>query len=103
MIEWPGLEEGHVRAGQNLELPCMARGGNPLATLQWLKVRAEAGPGVRRRAGARSGPGAGLGLSLFPEWPAHVYSVGHRACSGSGPQYASDGRAARRPWGEAQL
>nr|XP_019605525.1 PREDICTED: nephrin isoform X3 [Rhinolophus sinicus] len=38
VIEWPGLEEGHVRAGQNLELPCMARGGNPLATLQWLKA-----------------------------------------------------------------
>ncbi|KAM9633213.1 nephrin [Trichechus inunguis] len=37
VIEWPGLEEGHVRAGQSLELPCVARGGNPLATLQWLK------------------------------------------------------------------
>ncbi|XP_055992553.1 nephrin [Sorex fumeus] len=37
IIEWPGLEEGHVRAGQNLELPCIARGGNPPATLQWLK------------------------------------------------------------------
>ncbi|CAO2625950.1 Nphs1, partial [Lemmus lemmus] len=37
VIDWPGLEEGHVRAGQNLELPCMARGGNPPATLQWLK------------------------------------------------------------------
>uniref|UniRef100_H0WPD2 Nephrin n=2 Tax=Otolemur garnettii TaxID=30611 RepID=H0WPD2_OTOGA len=36
-IEWPGLDEGHVRAGQSLELPCVARGGNPLATLQWLK------------------------------------------------------------------
>nr|XP_048294384.1 nephrin isoform X2 [Myodes glareolus] len=37
VIDWPGLDEGHVRAGQNLELPCMARGGNPPATLQWLK------------------------------------------------------------------
>ncbi|XP_053459910.1 nephrin isoform X2 [Nycticebus coucang] len=37
VIEWPGLDEGHVRAGQSLELPCVARGGNPLATLQWLK------------------------------------------------------------------
>ncbi|XP_007953082.1 nephrin [Orycteropus afer afer] len=37
VIEWPGLNEGHVRAGQNLELPCMAQGGNPPATLQWLK------------------------------------------------------------------
>ncbi|XP_045702726.1 nephrin isoform X3 [Phyllostomus hastatus] len=37
VIEWPGLDEGHVRAGQNLELWCMARGGNPPATLQWLK------------------------------------------------------------------
>ncbi|XP_045438469.1 nephrin isoform X4 [Pipistrellus kuhlii] len=37
VIEWPGLEEGHVRAGQSLELLCMARGGNPPATLQWLK------------------------------------------------------------------
>uniref|UniRef100_A0A8D1T868 Nephrin n=1 Tax=Sus scrofa TaxID=9823 RepID=A0A8D1T868_PIG len=37
VIEWPGLDEGHVRAGQNLELLCMARGGNPPATLQWLK------------------------------------------------------------------
>ncbi|XP_032470334.1 nephrin isoform X5 [Phocoena sinus] len=37
VIEWPGLDEGHARAGQNLELLCMARGGNPLATLQWLK------------------------------------------------------------------
>ncbi|XP_003422368.2 nephrin [Loxodonta africana] len=37
VIEWPDLDEGHVRAGQNLELPCVARGGNPLATLQWLK------------------------------------------------------------------
>ncbi|KAM4825496.1 nephrin isoform 1-T1 [Thomomys bottae] len=36
-IEWPGLDKGHVRAGQNLELPCVARGGNPLATIQWLK------------------------------------------------------------------
>uniref|UniRef100_A0A2K5PU16 Nephrin n=1 Tax=Cebus imitator TaxID=2715852 RepID=A0A2K5PU16_CEBIM len=37
VIEWPGQDEGHVRAGQSLELPCVARGGNPLATLQWLK------------------------------------------------------------------
>ncbi|XP_004595203.2 nephrin [Ochotona princeps] len=37
VIEWPGLNQGHVRAGQNLELPCVARGGNPPATLQWLK------------------------------------------------------------------
>uniref|UniRef100_A0A2K6QR62 Nephrin n=1 Tax=Rhinopithecus roxellana TaxID=61622 RepID=A0A2K6QR62_RHIRO len=37
VIEWPGLDEGHVRAGQSLELPCVAQGGNPLATLQWLK------------------------------------------------------------------
>uniref|UniRef100_A0A8C2WB79 NPHS1 adhesion molecule, nephrin n=1 Tax=Chinchilla lanigera TaxID=34839 RepID=A0A8C2WB79_CHILA len=37
IIEWPGLNEGLVRAGQNLELPCTARGGNPPATLQWLK------------------------------------------------------------------
>ncbi|KAM5236329.1 nephrin [Ctenodactylus gundi] len=37
VIEWPGLDEGHVRAGQNLELSCVARGGNPPATLQWFK------------------------------------------------------------------
>ncbi|XP_021563320.1 nephrin [Carlito syrichta] len=37
VIEWPGLDEGHVREGQSLKLPCVARGGNPLATLQWLK------------------------------------------------------------------
>ncbi|XP_037676308.1 nephrin isoform X2 [Choloepus didactylus] len=37
VIEWPGLDTGHVRAGQSLELPCVARGGNPPATLQWLK------------------------------------------------------------------
>ncbi|KAM8775342.1 nephrin [Rhynchonycteris naso] len=37
VIEWPSLDEGHVRAGQNLELLCVARGGNPPATLQWLK------------------------------------------------------------------
>ncbi|XP_062031978.1 nephrin [Lepus europaeus] len=37
VIEWPGLNEGHVRAGQSLELPCMAQGGNPPAMLQWLK------------------------------------------------------------------
>ncbi|XP_006899776.1 PREDICTED: nephrin [Elephantulus edwardii] len=37
VIEWPGLDEGHVRAGQILELPCKAQGGNPPATLQWLK------------------------------------------------------------------
>ncbi|KAB1273965.1 Nephrin [Camelus dromedarius] len=37
VIEWPGLDEGHVRAGQSLELLCTARGGNPPATLQWLK------------------------------------------------------------------
>ncbi|KAK2489864.1 hypothetical protein MC885_008022 [Smutsia gigantea] len=37
VIQWPGLDEGHVRAGQSLELPCTARGGNPPATLQWLK------------------------------------------------------------------
>uniref|UniRef100_Q9R044-3 Isoform 3 of Adhesion molecule nephrin n=1 Tax=Rattus norvegicus TaxID=10116 RepID=Q9R044-3 len=37
VIDWPGLNEGHVRAGENLELPCTARGGNPPATLQWLK------------------------------------------------------------------
>ncbi|XP_003467370.1 nephrin isoform X2 [Cavia porcellus] len=37
IIEWPDLNEGLVRAGQNLELPCTARGGNPPATLQWLK------------------------------------------------------------------
>lgn len=46
VIQWPGLDEGHVRAGQSLELPCTARGGNPPATLQWLKVRAEAGMGA---------------------------------------------------------
>lgn len=45
VIDWPGLDEGHVRAGQNLELPCVARGGNPPATLQWLKVRVEADTG----------------------------------------------------------
>ena len=56
VIEWPGLDEGHARAGQNLELLCMARGGNPLATLQWLKVRAEAGLETRGRARARSRP-----------------------------------------------
>ncbi|GAB5582151.1 nephrin isoform X3 [Prionailurus iriomotensis] len=37
VIEWPGLDEGHVRAGQSLELLCVSRGGNPPATLQWLK------------------------------------------------------------------
>ncbi|XP_076989738.1 nephrin [Tamandua tetradactyla] len=37
VIEWPGLDKGHVRAGQSLELQCVARGGNPPATLQWLK------------------------------------------------------------------
>ncbi|XP_034494146.1 nephrin isoform X4 [Ailuropoda melanoleuca] len=37
IIEWPGLDEGHVRAGQSLELLCVARGGNPPAILQWLK------------------------------------------------------------------
>ncbi|KAL4825674.1 hypothetical protein H8958_007612 [Nasalis larvatus] len=37
VFEWPGLDEGHVRAGQSLELPCVAQRGNPLATLQWLK------------------------------------------------------------------
>ncbi|XP_012863508.2 nephrin isoform X1 [Echinops telfairi] len=37
IIEWPGLDEGHVRAGQSLELPCVVQGGNPPATLQWLK------------------------------------------------------------------
>ncbi|KAM6153520.1 nephrin [Erethizon dorsatum] len=37
IIEWPGLNEGLVRAGQILELPCTAQGGNPPATLQWLK------------------------------------------------------------------
>ncbi|KAM6223712.1 nephrin [Rhynchocyon petersi] len=37
VIEWPGRDEGHVRAGQKLELSCKARGGNPPATLQWLK------------------------------------------------------------------
>lgn len=56
MIDWPGLEEGHVRAGQRLELLCVAQGGNPPATLQWLKVRAEAGMGVRRKVRARSWP-----------------------------------------------
>lgn len=55
-IDWPGLEEGHVRAGQRLELLCVAQGGNPPATLQWLKVRAEAGMGVRRKVRARSWP-----------------------------------------------
>lgn len=56
VIEWPGLEEGHVRAGQSLELLCMARGGNPPATLQWLKVRAETGMRVGSRADTRSWP-----------------------------------------------
>nr|XP_021496846.1 nephrin [Meriones unguiculatus] len=37
VIDWPGLEEGHVRAGESVEVPCTARGGNPPATLQWLK------------------------------------------------------------------
>uniref|UniRef100_A0A2K6R0C6 NPHS1 adhesion molecule, nephrin n=1 Tax=Rhinopithecus roxellana TaxID=61622 RepID=A0A2K6R0C6_RHIRO len=37
VFEWSGLDEGHVRAGQSLELPCVAQRGNPLATLQWLK------------------------------------------------------------------
>uniref|UniRef100_A0A8C5LLW2 Nephrin n=1 Tax=Jaculus jaculus TaxID=51337 RepID=A0A8C5LLW2_JACJA len=37
VIDWPGLDKGHVRAGQNLELLCTARGGNPPATLQWMK------------------------------------------------------------------
>lgn len=54
VIVWPGLEEGHVRAGQSLELLCTAQGGNPPATLQWLKVRAEVGIGVGRMVGARS-------------------------------------------------
>jgi hypothetical protein len=54
VIEWPGLDEGHVKAGQNLELPCVAQGGNPPATLQWLKVNAEVGVGVGGRAGDRS-------------------------------------------------
>lgn len=51
IIEWPGLAEGHVRAGQSLELLCVARGGNPPAILQWLKVRAEADIRVGREAG----------------------------------------------------
>ena len=59
VIEWPGLDEGQVRAGQNLELSCTARGGNPLATLQWLKVRA----GAAWRWGERWGPGAGPELA----------------------------------------
>uniref|UniRef100_A0A4X2MAG2 NPHS1 adhesion molecule, nephrin n=1 Tax=Vombatus ursinus TaxID=29139 RepID=A0A4X2MAG2_VOMUR len=37
IIEWPGQLEGRAKAGQNLELLCVSRGGNPLATLQWLK------------------------------------------------------------------
>ncbi|XP_036602303.1 nephrin [Trichosurus vulpecula] len=37
IIEWPGQLEGRAKAGQDLELPCVSRGGNPLATLQWLK------------------------------------------------------------------
>nr|XP_020832602.1 nephrin isoform X2 [Phascolarctos cinereus] len=37
IIEWPGQLEGSAKAGQDLELLCMSRGGNPLATLQWLK------------------------------------------------------------------
>lgn len=59
VIEWPGLDEGQVRAGQSLELLCTARGGNPLATLQWLKVRAEAA----WRWGEGWGPGAGSKLA----------------------------------------
>lgn len=56
VIEWPGLDEGHVRAGQSLELRCMARGGNPPATLQWLKVKTEAYMRVGRWVGAESWP-----------------------------------------------
>ncbi|KAM9039366.1 nephrin [Sarcophilus harrisii] len=37
VIEWPGQMEGKAKAGEDLELPCVSRGGNPLATLQWLK------------------------------------------------------------------
>lgn len=39
-----------------MELLCVAQGGNPPATLQWLKVRAEAGMRVRRKVKARSWP-----------------------------------------------
>ncbi|XP_038622795.1 nephrin isoform X3 [Tachyglossus aculeatus] len=34
-IEWTGELRG--KAGETLELPCVARGGNPLAALQWFK------------------------------------------------------------------
>lgn len=64
VIEWPGLDEGHVRAGQNLELLCMARGGNPPATLQWLKVRTEAGMGE-----GGQGWGSGAGPQLAQPYP----------------------------------
>ncbi|XP_007491913.2 nephrin isoform X1 [Monodelphis domestica] len=37
VIKWPGQLEGKAKAGQNLELLCVSQGGNPLATLQWLK------------------------------------------------------------------
>lgn len=80
-----------------MELSCTARGGNPLATLQWLKVRAEAAWRW----------GEGWGQALAPSWPrpvcvserpARVHSVGHRTCSGGSPQPLSDDREAGRPW-----
>ncbi|XP_074074964.1 nephrin isoform X2 [Macrotis lagotis] len=37
IIKWPGQLEGKAKAGQDLKLPCISQGGNPLATLQWLK------------------------------------------------------------------
>lgn len=52
VIDWPGLDEGHIRAGENLEVPCTARGGNPPATLQWLKVTVDADMG---RGGGEGG------------------------------------------------
>lgn len=86
LIQWPGLEEGHVRAGQSLELLCTARGGNPPATLQWLKVRAKASMGgsgeVRSQelalSWSRSDPVSRMASlcpqrgaqSMFRRWPA---------------------------------
>ena len=58
---------------------------------------------VGGRVGARRWLRAGPGLSVSPEWPARVHSMGHRTCSGGGTQPLSDDREAGRPWGEAQL
>jgi len=34
-----GLENEEVKAGSFLKVVCMSYGGNPLATLHWIKVR----------------------------------------------------------------